>query len=190
MSVCVHHWRLAKCPKHTSDQVADILLRSTVLLANMTTTTRMLLSHNCTLPSGQVSELSRDEFANVFIEGLKPYSDIQCSLIENPHWIVEILFDGQQKSPTEIAKLCAKSLCDQRSAETDREIHRYTIMLLGGIKTTPALGSSPTSLHPGEWGVDVVETGSPEQFLAGLNWESVTASKSPEQIFKVTHTVN
>ena len=150
----------------------------------------MLLSHNCTLPSGQVSELSHDDFANVFIEGLKPYSDIQCSLIENPHWIVEVLFDDQQKNPTEVAKLCAQSLCTQRSAETGREIQSYTIMLLGGIKTTPVLGSSPTSLQPGEWGVDVVETSSPDQFLAGLNWESVTASKSPEEIFKVIHTVN
>ncbi|MEM1251598.1 MAG: DUF2656 family protein [Cyanobacteria bacterium P01_H01_bin.21] len=150
----------------------------------------MLLSHNCTLPSDQVSELSRNKFANAFIGGLKPHANIQCSLIENPHWIVEILFDGQQKSPTDVAKLCAKSLCDQRSAETDREIYHYTIMLLGGIKTTPALSPSPTSLQPGEWGVDVVETNSPDQFLAGLNWEDVTASKSPEEIFKVTHTVN
>ena len=156
----------------------------------MATTTRMLLSHNCTLPSGQVSELSRDDFTNVFIEGLKFHSAIQCSLIENPHWIVEILFDGQQNSPTEIARLCAQALSTQRSAEADRENHSYTIMLLGGIKTTPVLGSSPTSLQPGEWGVDVVETVSPDQFLAGLNWEGVTASKSPEEIFKVTHTVN
>ena len=149
----------------------------------------MLLSHNCTLPSGQVSKLSRDDFANVFIEGLKAYPDIQCNLIENPHWIVEILFDGQHKSPTDVAKHCARALCTQRSVETDTDAS-YTIMLLGGIKTTPALSPSPTSLRLGEWGVDVVETVSPDQFLAGLNWESVTASKSPEEIFKVTHTVN
>ena len=156
----------------------------------MTTTIRMLLSHNCTLPDGQVSTLNRDDFANVFIEGLKSHTDIQCRLIDNPHWIVEVLFDSQQQSPTDIATLCAQSLGAQRSAEATKTIHSYTIMLLGGIKTTPPLGSSPTSLQPGEWGVDVVETVSPDQFLAGLNWKSVTASKSPEQIFKVTHGVD
>ncbi len=155
----------------------------------MLTTTRMLLSHNCTLPEGQVSTLSRDDFANVFIEELKSHTDIQCSLIENPHWMVEILFDAQQKFPTEVAALCAQSLGARRLAEPARKIDSYTVMLLGGIKTTPAMGSSPTSLQPGEWGVDVVETASPEQFLAGLNWETVTASKPSEQIFKVTHVV-
>ncbi len=151
--------------------------------------TRMLLSHNCTLSEGQVSTLSRDEFANVFALGLQPHRDIQCSLIENPHWIVEVLFDAQQKSPTEVAALCAKTLGETRSTEATKKIDRYTVMLLGGIKTTPAMGASPTSLQPGEWGVDVVETSAPEQFLAGLNWEVVTANKPLEQIFKVTHIV-
>lgn len=155
----------------------------------MTVTTRMLLSHNCTLPDGQVSSLSRADFANVFIAGLKTHSDIQCSLIENPHWVVEVLFDGQQKSPTDIAKLCAQSLGSKRLAEPDKKIASHTVMLLGGLKTTPASGTSPTSLQTGEWGVDVVETVSPDQFLAGLNWDTVTASKPPEQIFKVTHIV-
>ncbi|MBT9317573.1 DUF2656 domain-containing protein [Leptothoe spongobia] len=149
----------------------------------MTATTRMLLSHNCTLPEGQVSTLSRADFANVFIEGLKAHGDIQCSLIENPHWMVEVLFSTQ--SPTDIAALCAQSLASQRVAEPDKQINRHTVMLLGGLKTSPAIGTSPTSLQPGEWGVDVVETVSPDQFLAGLNWDTVTASKPPEQIFKV-----
>ncbi|NEQ50287.1 MAG: DUF2656 domain-containing protein [Leptolyngbya sp. SIO3F4] len=151
----------------------------------MTATTRMLLSHNCTLPEGQVSTLSRTDFANVFIDGLKAHTDIQCSLIENPHWIVEVLFSRQ--SPTEVAELCAQALATQRVAEPDKQVKSHTVMLLGGLKTTPPMGSSPTSLQPGEWGVDVVETVSPDQFLAGLNWETVTASKPSEQIFKVTY---
>lgn len=152
----------------------------------MAATTRMLLSHNCTLPDGQVSSLSRDDFASVFITGLKLHADITCSLIENPHWMVEVLFDAEQTSPTEVATLCAQSLSSQRLADPAKSIDRFTVMLLGGVKTTPAMGTSPTSLQTGEWGVDVVETTSPEQFLAGLNWETVIASKPPEQIFKVT----
>ncbi|MEM7794541.1 MAG: DUF2656 family protein [Cyanobacteria bacterium P01_C01_bin.118] len=150
----------------------------------MTATTRMLLSHNCTLPTGQVSNLSRDDFAQVFINALKPQADIQCSLIENPHWVVELLFS--QQSPTEVAQMCAQALAARRVAEPDKQVTSHTVMLLGGMKTTPAMGTSPTSLQPGEWGVDVVETVAPDQFLAGLNWDTVTASKPPEQIFKVT----
>lgn len=155
----------------------------------MTATTRMLLSHNCTLPEGTVSLLSRDDFANVFIAGLAAYPDIQCSAVDNPHWMVEVLFDAQQKSPTDVAKLCAHSLSFRRLAEPDKAVDGHTVMLLGGVKTTPVMGTSPTSLQPGEWGVDVVETVAPEQFLAGLNWDTVTASKPPEQIFKVIHVV-
>ncbi|MEO0869576.1 MAG: DUF2656 family protein [Cyanobacteria bacterium J06642_11] len=152
-------------------------------------TTRMLLSHNCTLPAGDVANLSREDFANVFITGLQDHADIQCSLIENPHWVVEVLFDGAQKSPTDVANLCAQSLGAQRTAEPDKKIASHSVMLLGGLKTTPVKGSSPTSLKPGEWGVDVVETTAPDQFLAGLNWDTVTASKPPEEIFKVLHGV-
>ncbi len=155
----------------------------------MSATTRMLLSHHCTLPEGQVSTLSRNDFANIFITGLTAHNDIQCSLIENPHWIVEVLFDAQQNSPTDVAALCAKALSAKRSAEPTKKIDRYTVMLLGGLKTTPVMGASPTALQPGEWGVDVVESSSPEQFLAELNWDAVTATKSPDQIFKVTHIV-
>lgn len=144
----------------------------------------MLLSHNCTLPAGQVANLSRDDFAQVFIDALKPQANIQCSLIENPHWIVELLFT---QPPTEVAQMCAQALAACRMAEPDKQVQRHTVMLLGGMKTTPATGTSSTSLQPGEWGVDVVETVAPDQFLAGLNWDTVTASKPPEQIFKVTH---
>lgn len=152
-------------------------------------TIRMLLSHNCTLSSTEVQVLTRTDFATVFIEGLKFYTDIQCCLIENPHWIVEVIFDGEQKTPTEVAELCAQCLGAYRSAEPDKGLNSYKIMLLGGIKTTPARGTSPTSLQPGEWGVDVVETVSPEQFLANVNWEIVIQGKPSEQIFKVIHAV-
>ncbi|NEO87688.1 MAG: DUF2656 domain-containing protein [Spirulina sp. SIO3F2] len=150
---------------------------------------RMLLSHNCTLSPTQVQVLTRTDFATVFIEGLKPHPDIQCSLIENPHWIVEVIFDGEQKTPTEVAELCAQCLGAHRSTEPGKGLDSYKIMLLGGIKTTPARGTSPTSLQPGEWGVDVVETVSPEQFLANVNWETVIQGKPSEQIFKVIHAV-
>ena len=155
----------------------------------MTAPTRMLLSHNCTLADDQVSPLNRADFAHVFMSALKPHQAIRCSLIDNPHWIVEVLFDPQQHSSTDVAMLCAQSLSSRRLADPYPKLDNHTVMLLGGIKTTPALGSSPTSLRPGEWGVDVVETVSPQEFLAGINWETAIASKPSEQIFKVTQMV-
>ena len=135
----------------------------------------MLLSHNCTLADDQVSPLNRADFAHVFMSALKPHQAIRCSLIDNPHWIVEVLFDPQQHSSTDVAMLCAQSLSSRRLADPYPKLDNHTVMLLGGIKTTPALGSSPTSLRPGEWGVDVVETVSPQEFLAGINWETAIA---------------
>ncbi len=155
----------------------------------MSATTRMLLSHNCVLPEGQVLSLSRQDFATVFAEGLQSHAGIQCGPIDNPHWMVEIIFDGQQYTPMAIAELCGHSLGSHRSAEQPKSITQFTVMLLGGMKTTPAVGSSPTSLQTGEWGVDVVETVSPDVFLTGMNWETVIKDKPSEQIFKVTHVV-
>ncbi len=155
----------------------------------MSETSRMLLSHNCALPEGLVKVLSRADFVTVFAESLQSYPDIQCRPIENPHWVVEIIFDGQQQTPIGIAELCAQSLSSCRSAEQPKNPEHHTVMLLGGMKTTPAAGASPTSLQPGEWGVDVVETLSPEQFLVEMNWDTVIKDKPSEQIFKVTHGV-
>lgn len=149
--------------------------------------TRMLLSHNFTLSPEQARPLSRADFANVFITGLAPHSDIHCSPIENPHWIVAIAFD-QRRSPTEVAELCAQCLGRYR-AERPESPNSYTIMLLGGVKTTPATSPAPTALQPGEWGVDVVETVAPEEFLAAIRWDAMIEGKASEQIFKVTQAV-
>ena len=62
----------------------------------MSNSNRLLLSHNFALLSGQASALSRNEFADIFIEGLQTHSDCQCRLIDHPHWIVEIVFNEQQ----------------------------------------------------------------------------------------------
>ena len=59
---------------------------------NQQTTGRMLLAHNFNLSEEELSPLSREEFARVFIEGLQSQNNINCSLIDNPHWVVEIIF--------------------------------------------------------------------------------------------------
>lgn len=133
--------------------------------------------------------LNRTDFAKVFIAGLAAHAEIQCRLIENPHWIVEVIFDEQKHPPAAIGQLCAQCLQVHREAEQNRGLATYEIMLLGGMKTSPARGNSPTALQPGEWGVDVVETTSSAQFLANVNWDTMIQDKPPEQIFKVLDVV-
>ena len=145
----------------------------------------MLLSHNFDISDGTVPELSREEFISAFVDRLNSYSDITCSGISNPHWMVEVLFDPNQRSPREVGQLCAQALLKKRKTQKHPNSSSFNILALGGLKTTPPLSTSPTSLQTGEWGVDVVETASVENFLQEIDWEVKTASKPPERIFKI-----
>ena len=148
-------------------------------------TGRMLLSHNFNLFQGELPVLSREEFAQVFIDGLQSNDRISCSPIENPHWVVEILFPIAEFSPEEIGKICGKILWSKRQEQKSDDRVMPDILLLGGKKTTPAMGTSPTSLQPGEWGVDVVETASAAIFLSGIQWEKTISQKPIDTIFQI-----
>ncbi|MGK7894891.1 MAG: DUF2656 domain-containing protein [Xenococcus sp. (in: cyanobacteria)] len=132
---------------------------------------RMLLSHNFDLYDRVFEELTREEFAQIFIDALKSQNNIEVNLIDNPHWNVEILFPTSEFSPQRIGQLCAQALKQQRQQEKPATAKLPNILILAGKKTTPPLGSSPTSLQPGEWGVDVVETASVSTFLTAIRWE-------------------
>lgn len=146
---------------------------------------RMLLSHNFDVSNEAVPKLSREEFVSTFVDGLKSYPEITCSGINNPHWMVEVLFDPNQRSPHDVGELCAEALGKKRQNQKNTHSVSLSILALGGLKTTPPLNTSPTSLKTGEWGVDVVETASVENFLQEIDWEVKTASKPTEEIFKV-----
>lgn len=146
---------------------------------------RMLLSHNFNLFQGELSPLSREEFALVFIDGLKSQDNISCKLINNPHWIVEIVFPIADFSPEAIGKICGEILLEKRREQKSSQQEMPTILVLGGKKNSPAISTSTTSLKPGEWGVDVVETLSAENFLSGIRWENMIAQKPADSIFKI-----
>jgi hypothetical protein len=146
---------------------------------------RMLLSHNFAIAQDDVPEMSRAAFAATMSDGLREYGDITCTLIENPHWIVEVLFDPTVRSPHQVGKLCAQSLVNSRLAQKTEHSAAFHIVGLGGIKTSPAQGPSPTSLQLGEWGVDVIETPSADDFLKGIDWDATIAVNPTESIFKV-----
>lgn len=146
---------------------------------------RMLLSHNFTLSEGTVRPLSRREFAEVFSQGLDIQVGIDCRLIDNPHWAVEVHYETGRYTPAEVGQLCADTLAQYRIAQKDEGFY---VMTLGGLKTTPPTGAPP-ALQTGEWGVDVVETRSPKEFLEEINWERLTAAKPTESVFKIEHPV-
>ncbi len=142
---------------------------------------RMLLSHNFSLPEEHAPSLTREEFAQLFSQGLSVQVEIACKLIENPHWVVEVRYQTSRYSPSEVGQLCADALAHYRNSH---QVKDFYVLALGGVKTTPATSPSP-SLQPGEWGVDVVETHSPEEFLAEINWDKLAGAKPSENVFKI-----
>jgi Protein of unknown function (DUF2656) len=143
---------------------------------------RMLLSHNFHLADERVPMLSREAFATVFTEGLAD-ARIQCRLIDHPHWTVEVCFETGL-SPVQVGEQCAQVLLDARKTHQPHPNRLPEILVLGGLKTTPATGPLP-ALQPGEWGADVVETASAELFLREIGWTETVAARSPDTVFKV-----
>ena len=144
---------------------------------------RMLLSHNFNISEDSLPVLSREEFTQVFIDGLQDVA--KCRLVINPHWIVEVLFDDKKYSSVEMGEYCANALAKVRKDQIKNGQQMPQILILGGIKTTPGTSNSPDFLQTGEWGVDVVETADGDSFLAQINWESMITGKPSETIFKV-----
>ncbi len=155
-------------------------------MAISSTPGRILLSHNFDLYNNELPKLNKEQFAQIFIEGLKEQKNIICTLIDNPHWIVEIIYPTEEISPQQIGEQCSQILLRSRQSQKPVTHTIPDILVLGGKKTTPAMGTSPTSLQPGEWGVDVVETADEQTFLESIKWEEMIAPKPPESIFKIT----
>jgi hypothetical protein len=101
-------------------------------------TGRMLLSHNFHLNNNQLPALNREEFAQVFIDGLKDQSQISCSLIQNPHWVVEILFPTDKFTAQDIGQMCGEILINKRKRQKPDSQINIDTLILGGKKTTPA----------------------------------------------------
>ena len=146
---------------------------------------RMLLSHNYNLNNSELPVLSREEFAQVFIEGLQEQTKVKCNLINNPHWIVEIVFPSADLEAKAIGQMCGEILTSKRQSQLAGATVTTDTLILGGKKTTPATSTSATSLQTGEWGVDVVETPQADAFLATINWDVMIADKPSDGIFKI-----
>ena len=160
-------------------------MSQSLLNLNRETQGRMLLSHNFDVSPDRVPALSRAEFADVFQSGLSAQARLQCRLVNHPHWTVEILFPIAEVSPQQVGDWCAQALATKRQTQRLSPEDIPDILVLGGVKTTPATSDSPDALQPGDWGVDVVETRSREAFLQAIAWDATVAQKSADSIFKV-----
>ncbi len=147
---------------------------------------RMLLSYNFAITETNISPLARPEFAEFFSSKLtEKDAKIECRTLNNPHWILEIIFPKTEFFPEQIGEICAEYLAGKRQNESQEAGKIHDILALGGIKKTPSSSSSPDSLKTGEWGVDLVETSSAQIFLEAMAWEAKTAGKNSDSIFKI-----
>ena len=143
---------------------------------------RMLLSHNFDLRDGDTPALTREAFTQVFIDGFSAHPEVKCRQVDNPHWIVEVVCVAGYLTPQQVGEKCAQILSNSRKQSLGAI--NFDILALGGIKTTPATSNSPDALQSNQWGVDVVETKSGEQFLRSISWDTTIAGKPADTIFK------
>ncbi|WP_309740576.1 MULTISPECIES: DUF2656 domain-containing protein [unclassified Chamaesiphon] len=148
---------------------------------NSPQTLRMLLSHNFDIMDPNVPVLSREAFTQIFVEGFTDRPEVQCRQINNPHWILEVVAPANA-SPQQLGEKCAQILAQSRSQSIGKL--DFDILILGGIKTTPATSNNPDALQPNQWGVDVVETKSGAHFLQSIDWDGTISGKSADSIFK------
>ncbi|BAQ65922.1 DUF2656 family protein [Geminocystis sp. NIES-3709] len=140
---------------------------------------RFLLSHNYSITEDIAPPLSREKFCQGFKNNLP--NNWEVNQIDHPHWICEI---KTKETPEIVSNMLVKVLVNFREIELGEKLP-YRVLALGGIKNTPANTSSPNSLDFGDWGVDVVETLSPEEFLKSINWDTLISGRSEHEIFKV-----
>ncbi|AGY57828.1 DUF2656 domain-containing protein [Gloeobacter kilaueensis] len=146
----------------------------------------MLLSHSFDIPEEIVVRLRPEAIARIFIDSLSLFADIDCRFLENsPYWLLEILFPIAEISPEQIGQLCAKALVQRRTEQQAGGWLRSDVLVLGVLRTNPTRSSSPDALQPGNWGVDIVETASSEQFLKAIGWEAKIAQQPADAFFKL-----
>ncbi|MEM1367389.1 MAG: DUF2656 family protein [Cyanobacteria bacterium P01_H01_bin.15] len=152
---------------------------------NVTASGRMLISYNFDVDPAQLPPLSSSEFVAALQQGLSSEPEITCQPLEHPHWLAEIQFPLSQFAPPRIGELCVSAIANQRSSNKSAPV----TLALGGIKTTPATSPNPAALQEGNWGVDLVETVSKDIFFLKVNWTTLIAGKSPDQIFEAEYSI-
>lgn len=144
--------------------------------------TRYLLSHNHDISDAIAPAIERQDFAQLFQSAIAASSqDGPVAVIDHPHWRAEL---KTSSAPATAGEFLAHALKTYREQQLGQAID-YRILILGGLKTTPATSSNPNALQTGEWGVDIVETPNAEDFLSKLNWTGLVSLRAPQEIIEV-----
>ena len=84
-------------------------------------------------------------------------------------------------SVDQLAKELANGWLSMRASKGHSFDH--VVMALGGRKDTDGAPGSP--LEKGFWGVDVVESVSPDEFLQAINWPALKQARPEDAVFEV-----
>ncbi|APD48345.1 MULTISPECIES: DUF2656 family protein [Synechococcaceae] len=150
----------------------------------MATDTSFVISHNFQLPSESYADLRGSALVELLTDGLDTgittgaANGIAIKELVHPHWRAKVTAPLE---PIALARLLGQTLRNQRvrAGESDA----YTVLLLGGRKDQPGQLGSPLQL--GGWGVDLVETNSPEAFLKGISWEALKGARPIDAVFEI-----
>ena len=103
---------------------------------------------------------------------------VNVSALQHPHWKVLIDSDLDPESLAQTLLQAWRRFRESNGVQTD-----FTILALGGRKDGVAMSNS--LLQTGSWGVDVVETDRPSEFLGSINWEGLKSGRPADAIFEI-----
>ena len=138
--------------------------------------TVFVLSHNLQVQDPNVPSLTPAELA----EGLSAAcpSVQSASALNHGHWMIRV---EAAVSVEQLAQELAHGWLAMRAQKGHKADH--VVMALGGRKDTDGAPGSP--LEKGFWGVDVVESRSPDEFLQAINWPALKQARPEDAVFEV-----
>ena len=138
--------------------------------------TQFVLSHNPQVASQSLPVMSASELANGLSD--QGMQGVNVSALQHPHWKVRVDSDLDPESLAQTLLQAWRRFRESNGVQTD-----FTILALGGRKDGVAMSNS--LLQTGSWGVDVVETDRPSEFLGSINWEGLKSGRPADAIFEI-----
>ena len=138
--------------------------------------TQFVLSHNPQVASRSLPVMSASELANGLSD--QGMQGVNVSALQHPHWKVRVDSDLDPESLAQTLLQAWRRFRESNGVQTD-----FTILALGGRKDGVAMSNS--LLQTGSWGVDVVETDRPSEFLGNINWEGLKSGRPADAIFEI-----
>ena len=138
--------------------------------------TQFVLSHNPQVASQSLPVMSASELANGLSD--QGMQGVNVSALQHPHWKVRVDSDLDPESLAQTLLQAWRRFRESNGVQTD-----FTILALGGRKD--GVATSNSLLQTGSWGVDVVETDRPSEFLGSINWEGLKTGRPADAIFEI-----